>query len=912
MSFAKQAEGRPFWRDSSGAAMDSSRWQKIQTLFHEAADFPEPEQRAFLESKCSDDADLIGEVMILLDEDARANSMLDGNIAQVADRILNDSTAARLPFKEFGPYRIKKALGEGGMGMVYLAEREDLGSQVAIKILRDAWLSPARRTLFATEQRTLAQLNHPSIARLYDADTSPDGTPFFVMEYVEGIPLTIYCDQNNCSIRGRLQLFRTVCEAVLYAHQHAVIHRDLKPSNVLVKTDETVRLLDFGIARHLDSLGDSGVQTMTGLRLMTPAYAAPEQMRGEQVGIRTDVYSLGVILYELLAGRLPFDLSGRTPAQSEKVLTEQELEKPSAVAQKMAQGPGHEKNLAITTSEDWADLDVLCLTAMHRDVRRRYQSAEALIRDIDHYLRGEPLEARPDTLHYRLSKFVSRHKQPVGAAAAALALVVGLVIFFTARLTIARNAALAEAARTQRIQQFMTNLFQGGDASAGPADTLRVVTLLDRGVQEAQSLNAEPEVQAELYETLGSIYQKLGKLDKADSLLNSGLQELKSLHGDDAPQVAESLVTLGLLRDDQARLPEAERMVREGLAMSKRHLPPNHPAVAKATAALGKVLEDRGSYDAAIKTLEEAVQLQTTKGAPTPELASSLYELANTHFYAGHYDTAESLNQRVLPIYRQIYGERHPRVADVLINLGAIKLDLGHYPEAEKFDRQALDIVQSWYGKDNPETATDLTILARALIHENRFDEAVDLLQQSLAIKERVFGKVHPSVASSLNELGTASLMQGKNDEAEQYFTRMVSIYAEVYGEHHYLFGIALSNVASVHMARQDWPQAEKLYRQVVPIFTESQSANHINTGIARIKLGRSLLRQKRYTEAEAESRSGYEILVKQMDSQVSWLMNARTDLAEEYDALKQPGQAAKYRAEAAALESKAADSAKK
>jgi serine/threonine-protein kinase len=892
--------------------MDSARWQKIQNLFHKAADFPEAEQRTFLESECAEDPALVAEVIILLKEDMQGASMLDAGIAQVAHQILYEPGSAPQAFKEFGPYRILKTLGEGGMGIVYLAERKDLGSQVAIKILRDAWLSPARRELFATEQRTLAQLNHPSIARLYDADTSPDGSPFFVMEYVEGIPLTLYCDENNCCIHGRLQLFRSVCEAVLYAHQHAVIHRDLKPSNVLVKNDETVRLLDFGISKHIESLGESTEKTLTGLRLMTPAYAAPEQIRGEQVGIHSDVYSLGVILYELLAGRLPFDFSNRTPAQAEKILTLQETEKPSAVAGRIVRVPRHGEDAAPATNAEWADLDVLCLAAMHKEPQRRYRSVEALIRDIDHYLKGEPLEAQPDTLAYRARKFVTRNRQAVAAVALVFTLVVGLVIFFTVRLAIARNAALAEAARTQRIQKFMTNLFQGGDASAAPAENLRVVTLLDRGVQEAQSLNTEPEVQADLYETLGTIYQKLGKLDQANTLLNSSLEERKSLYGPDAAPVAESLVALGLLRDDQAQLPEAERIVREGLAMSKRHLPPDHPTVAKATSALGKVLEDRGSYDEAIKTLDEAVRLQSAKGPATPELAVSLFELANTHFYAGHYDVSESINERLLPMYGQIYGERHPRVADILINLGAIKFDLGHYPEAENYDRQALEIVQGWYDKDNPETASDLTLLARALVREDRYDEAVDLLQQSLAIKERVYGKVHPSVASTLNELGSAALRQHENDVAEQDFLRMVDIYRQVYGEHHYLYAVALSNLGSVYSSREEWPRAEKIYRQVIPVFAESQSANHINSGVARIKLGRTLLRQNRYGEAEAESRAGYEILVKQMDPKVSWLVNARKDLAEEYDALKQPEQAAKFRAETAALDSKTSDSAKK
>jgi serine/threonine protein kinase/tetratricopeptide (TPR) repeat protein len=893
--------------------MDSTRWQRVQTLFHEAADMPASEQRVFLETQCGGDAGLVSEVLILLEEDARGGSLLDGDVAELASQIFNDSSSGSLPFKEFGPYRIKQALGEGGMGVVYLAEREDLGNEVAIKILRDAWVSPARRERFNAEQRTLAQLNHPSIARLYDADTSPDGTPFFVMEFVEGVPLTNYCKTQKCSIPERLRLFRAVCEAVLYAHQHAVIHRDLKPSNILVKGDGSIRLLDFGIAKHLENLGELVDQTITGLRMMTPAYAAPEQIRGEQVGIQSDVYSLGVVLYELLAGRLPFDLTKCTPSQAEKVLTGQEAEKPSDVAGKAA-ASAETNGRGVTASRTaWADLDVLCLTAMHKDPQRRYQSVEALIRDVNHYLDGEPLEARADTWHYTLSKFVRRHWQLVSAAAVVFALLVGLVIFYTVRLTRARNAALMQAARTQRIQRFMLNLFQGGDPSAGPADDLRVVTLLDRGVQEARSLDAEPAVQAELYETLGGIYQKLGKLEQADSLMESALAKREALYGPDSTETAKGLLALGSLRDAEARYGDAERLIRQALDRDRRHLPANDPTVAKAMLALGGVLDNRGAYDQSIAILEQTVQLYSAPGLEPVDLADSLYELANAHFYAGHYEKSEEINERALAMYKQIYGERHPRVAEILINLGAIQLDTGHYASAEQFDRQALDIVQAWYGKDNPETATDLTILARSLIYQKRYAEASDLLQQSLAIKERTFGKVHPSVASTLNELGSVALQEGKYGAAEQYFTRMADIYRTEYGEQHYLYATALSNLASVYTAQQQWTRAEKLYRQAIPIYTESQSPTHLNTGIARIKLGRTLLRQHRYFDAEVETHAGYDILSTQMDPKVSWLVNARKDLVEEYEGLKQPEQAAKFRAEIAATEAKAPEiSAKK
>src|ERR1700723_946391 len=644
--------------------MDSSRWQKVQSLFHQAADLPPAERRNFLEARSADDPALVSEVLNLLAEDSLGDSMLDRDVAHVAHQVLHDPSSNDPPFKEFGPYRILKSLGEGGMGVVYLAERDDLHSQVAIKVLRDAWLSPSRRARFAVEQRTLAQLNHPSIARLYDADTSPDGTPFFVMEYVQGLPLTEFCQQHNCPVAERLRLFRDVCEAVLYAHQHAVIHRDLKPSNILVKNDGSVRLLDFGIAKQIENL------------------ETPAEYRGDRVRIRTDVYSLGVIIYELLAGQLPFDFSNRSAVEAEKIIAERAPEKPSAAANRTKESQLSTDAAAPSASKSaWADLDVLCLTAMHKDAARRYQSVEALIRDIDHYLKREPLEARLDTLRYRAGKFVRRNRRSVIAAAAVIMVILSVVVFFTVRLAIARNAALAEAARTQRIQQFMSNLFQGGDEAAGPSDDLRVITLLDRGVQEARALDGDPKVQAELYQTLGEIYQKLGKLDQAESLMRSALDERKSIFGADSREVAESLVALGLLRADQAKLDDAERLVRDGLAMSKRHLPSNHPDVVKATAALGKVLEDRGEYDQAIQVLNEAVRLQSSGAADatvTPELASSLSELANTHFYSGHYDASEALNERVLAMNRQLYGERHPLVADTLINLGAIQLDLGH------------------------------------------------------------------------------------------------------------------------------------------------------------------------------------------------------------------------------------------
>ena len=878
--------------------MDSTRWNRIQELFHAAADLPENDRRAFLKSACHDDDDLMAGVLAMIEEDSRGSSLLDRDMAEVAHHMIGKAASLSIRLKEFSPYRIIKVLGEGGMGVVYLAEREDLGSLVAIKVLRDAWLSPARRERFLIEQRTLAQLNHPSIARLYDADTLADGTPWFVMEYVDGARLTEYCWERHSSIRERLELLRAVCEAVEYAHGHALIHRDLKPSNILVKADGTIRLLDFGIAKQLEGLDQPVDHTRTGLTLMTPAYAAPEQVRGERTGVYTDVYALGVILYELLAGRLPFDLSKRTPGEAETIIVKGEPEKPSVAARRTMELPEMSARAAAASKTSWADLDVLCLTAMHPDARRRYRSVEAMIRDVDHYLKGEPLEARPDTLRYRLGKFVSRNRRAVSAAAIALAVIAGLIAFFTVRLATARRAELAEVARAQRIQHFMLNLFEGGDPEAGPADSLRVVTLLDRGVAEVRALDREPGVQAELYQTLGGIYQKLGKLDQADSLLRTALERSRAVYGPEHSEVARSLVALGLLRVDQAKLPEAEQLIRQGLAMARRTQPADHADVGRATAALGRVLEHRGAYDQAIALLEQAVRLQSAAGAATPDLASSLSELANTQFYAGRYAISDSLNRRVLEMHRKLHGSRHALIADDMLNLSAIQLNLGHPAEAEEFARQALEINRAWYGNDHPETAASLTALAQALMHQERYDEADDLLQQALAIQERVYGKVHPRVALALNELGAVALKRGKLDEAEARFRRVVEIYRAANGDRHYTVAISMANLGSVYLERKAYARAEQLFRDALERYKETLPPNHLNIGITQIKLGRALVRQHRYAEAEGHSLAGYEILSKQTSPSVSWLKSAREDLAAVYDALNQPEKAGRFLAE--------------
>jgi serine/threonine-protein kinase len=871
--------------------LDPERWERAQALFHAALELPDAERRAFLARECGDDGDLEAEVLALLEADERQSSMLDRDLGDVAGSILEGSDT---PYRTIGPYRLSAVLGQGGMGVVYLGEREDTGGRAAIKILRDAALSPARRDRFAGEQRLLAGLDHPSIGQLYDADVLPDGTPYFVMEYVEGLPLTEYCRFWKSSLRERLELFRGVCEAVQAAHRQAVVHRDLKPSNILVKTGGELKLLDFGIAKQLDDPGGTVDATLTGMRLMTPAYAAPEQVLGQPAGIYTDIYALGVLLYELLTGLTPLDLSGKTPGEAERAVAEDQPERPSQIAGKDRDAP------RVTASRgEWSDLDVMCMTAMHKDPQRRYRTVQGLIRDIDHFLRGEPLDAQPDSLGYRARKFLRRNARAAALTAAVAIAGIALIGFYTVRLAAARDSAMAEAESTQRIQDFMLGLFQGGDGGVGPADTLKVLTLIDRGAREAEALEGEPTVQAELLQTLGGLYQQLGSLDRADSLLSRALARRREASGPVSGDVAQSLVALGSLRSSQARLDEAEALARDGLTMATTVLPPGHPVILEAQEVLGRVLQDAGKYDEATALLESVASEYRESDPGGPQYAGAISELANTHFYAGRFEAADSLTRVSLEIDRRLYGSQHPNVADGLVNLGAVQFQWGRYEEAERQYREALEIVETYHGQEHPETASVLTMLGRALNYQEKTDEALGYLERALETQLLLFGPVHPSVASTRNDIGIVALTTGDLALAEESYRAMAEIYDSIYAEPHWFKGIARSNLGAVYLEAERYREAEELFREAAQIFQETLSPEDMNTAIARIKLGRTLLRQGRFAEAESESRAGFNALSAITDPSVSWLQSARQDLAEAYEALGRPDEAEQFRAEA-------------
>jgi serine/threonine protein kinase len=761
--------------------MDSNRWTQIQSLFHDAADLPKSEQRPFLESACGSDDILLADVLALLDEDARSSSLLDRDVAHVADQILNDKSPQPASFQEFGHYKIKHVLGEGGMGVVYLAEREDLHSLVAIKLLRDAWLSPARRERFAVEQRTLAQLNHPCIARLYDAGILADGTPWFVMEYVDGLPLTEYCRQRSCSIDQRLRLFHAVCEAVLYAHQNAVIHRDLKPSNILVKNDGSVRLLDFGIAKQIDGADASVDQTRTALRLMTPAYASPEQIRGERVGIQTDVYSLGVILYELLAERLPFDLSSKTPAEAETLIAQTEPQKPSAPFKGRADRQ--------TTGTAWADLDVICLTAMHKDPQRRYRSVEALIRDVDHYLSGEPLEARPDTFRYRMGKFVNRNRRAVTAATLAFAAVIALVIFFLVRLTRERDNADRQTAIADSINRFLSNdlLARSNPLQSGKASE----TLLDAVVQASANIDRqfqrEPQVAARLHQTIArSLDSRTDypvartEYDRAAALFNQI----------DGPLSQDAIITQLQRASMEARtyeagsLPEAKKILADQEVLLAKIPKPRADLNVWLLSARGMIALIGNDAKSAVQNFQAAQD--AAQKLPSFDQRTRLdlkQRLVFAYIRSGDPAKAEQLARELISEYSSVAGADSPNVLRVRLNLTQALMNESKFAEAVQEANKIYPSFVTMLGEDHELT---MQLLATRAQSEGSLGDWDGTIRDDLTIYRIASQKQGPLSFFPIATLSDASMAQcraGRLDEGAANARKATDDSQKAFGE---------------------------------------------------------------------------------------------------------------------------------
>jgi serine/threonine protein kinase/Tfp pilus assembly protein PilF len=871
-------------------SMGSERWQRAQALFHDALALPEEKRNEFLLRECSDDLALRDDVLALLAEDARGDSLLERDLSHLAHEVF-EASPPRL--SSIGPYRVLRVLGQGGMGVVYLAEH--LGRRVAIKVLRDAPLSAVRRERFEREKQLLAQLVHPAIARLYEADTLPDDTPYFVMEYVEGGTITQFCSERGCSISERLALFREVCEAVQYAHREAVVHRDLKPSNILVTPQGKVTLLDFGIAKQIEGLDRGSHGTHTGQHLMTPAYAAPEQLRGDAVGVYTDIYALGLILYELLATVPCFDLRDCTPAHVAETVLRWEPTRPSLRAASAA--PSTHARLS---RAHWAELDLICLTALHKEPQRRYSSVEALIRDLDHYRYSEPLDARPDDLAYRARKFLVRNRHAVAGFSLALAAVLSVAAFYTVQLAKERGVAQAEAAKGREVSEYLIGLFEANDplGEGEPAQDIR--SLLDRGVERAESLAAQPQVQAQMFNVLGRVYTMLSEYEQAEKLLKRALVLRKTDKTD--IELAETLTNIGVLYRYDSKFEEAEKLTRQALAIRERELPATHPDLAVTLDNLGVVLSNEGRYAEASAVLHRALDIRRSSYAqPHPLVGHTLNNLAVNEFNEGHYDEAERYYREALGISKATYGPNHAYTAVDLANLGVLLDTKGNYAEADVMMSEALRITRERLGENHYETAFRMTQLGGMLRRKGDYDRAEGYLRKSLEIEGRVLEPNHRNTGVTLNHLALTLQERHRYAEAESFMRRAAEVFRERLGPQHAFTGTVTCSVGYLLHLQGRNPEAEVQFREGLRILSTSLPAGHDMIALNESRYGVLLTSMSRFEEAEQLLARSYGVLKKAFGEQHKDTLETGGRLAALYLAWGKPESAAPYQRGASA-----------
>lgn len=774
------------------------RWQAIDALLDRLFNVSPAARESILEEVEVEDPELAraarrlsaaAEAVDLSPGGALATGLLEGF---AADAPAPDSIVG----KRIGPWRLVKELGHGGMGRVYLAERADgqFEQQVALKLLFAGPQSDDLLRRFDQERRILARLDHPHIARLLDGGKTEDGRPWFAMELVDGMRIDQYCDQHQLGVEERLRLFTTVAEAVQAAHQSLIIHRDLKPANILVTPDGEVKLLDFGIAKPLDTEEQTADATRTLQRMLTPSYATPEQIRGESLTTTSDVYQLGLLLYELLTGRRAHRLDETTPQAIERAVCETPPTRPSlAVLEPATADADGEDAEALAAARDTiptrlarrlrGDLDTILLTALRKEPVRRYASAEQMAADVRRHLEGLPVEARMDSVAYRAEKFVRRHARGLAVVAVTASLAIGLATFYTVRLAAERDRARWEAQKAARVSEILTSLFEGADPYAVRAREPTVRELLDAGATRVgEELGDQPELQATLLTTLGGIYARLGAYEPAERILEQAIGLWDSRVPEDLVSVTDALIALAGVHSERRRFESAERLLERALEIRAATYGAEHTAVSDVMSALG-----------------------------------------NTYKQAGRLDEAEELHRRALAIRRHRFGDRSAEVAETLHNLGILQQLRGRFDDALSMHREEVRIFRELHGPDHPDVANAYNSIGATIGNSGDLAGSEPYFARALRIRERHFGDAHPHTAMTLHNLGFINAELGRYDVAERLLKRAREGWTTLFGPRHAEVARCTASLGHLYMVEGRLSEAEPLLREGLHLWSETQ-----------------------------------------------------------------------------------------
>ncbi|MEZ4585256.1 MAG: serine/threonine-protein kinase [Gemmatimonadales bacterium] len=847
---------------SSGS---SGRWKQIEELFERASQLPPERRSAFLTEACGADRALRTEVESLLQAGEQAGNFIDGAISGARPALERPGIA---PGARLGPYEVIRELGVGGMGAVYLAERADeqYKSRVAIKLARDVAARPEVMQRLRAERQILANLDHPNIAKLLDGGATERGQPYVVMEYVEGIPIDRYADQERLGVSDRIRLLIDVAAAVEHANRNLVVHRDLKPSNILVTAGGVPKLLDFGIAKLLAPMEDlEAPVTQTAVRLLTPAYASPEQVRGDPITTASDVYSLAVVGYELLVGQLPYP-SGRAPSQDyARIVLEEEPVRPSVM---VTTGPtsgappaGDTSTLRRSTPDRLrrrlaGDLDTIFLTALRKEPGRRYPTAAAFADDLKRHLDGLPVRARGDTFRYRAAKFVRRNRLAVATVATALIVGLGMIGFYTRRLATERDRAVAEAAKADQVAEFLTEVFSNANPEESGGAQVTARDLLAKGAARASEID-DPAVQAALLTTIGSAYIKIGQADSARPVLERALTLQQRTLGADHPDVAMTLLHLGELQYEAGSYDSSYTLLDKAVAMQARtDAPPLERALGLNN--LGWITYERGDLPRADSLYRVALALRLSAVDSVSEpVAESQNNLAVVQAALGNLETADSLYRSAIAIRERVLGPDNPLLGFAYNNLAALLEERRLLPAAESLYRAALAIEVAAYGPDNPRQSTNYVNLGRVLGRLGRNQEAESMLQAELRL-DRLRGENHPYVAYDLRTLGDFFWTIKQPAQAERYYRDALAIYRLLAEPDALSTGSTLRGLALLRLDARDYAGAEPLLAEAVESWERLLPNDHTDlmqlrallgeayAGLGRTAAGRALLEPAR------------------------------------------------------------------
>jgi len=826
----------------TASGQTAAKWTRIQDLFYKAAELPAAERAAFLATACPDEPSLriqVSNLVAAIEEDGA----ITGRVQRAAESVLGSSepdTGERI-----GPYEIVRLIGRGGMGAVYLATRADdqFRKQVAIKTMRFGG-SPELLQRFRAERQILANMEHPNIARLLDGGVTSSGLPYLVMDFVEGVTITAYCEGRALALRDRLRLFQQVCSAVQYAHTNLVIHRDLKPANISVTADGTPKLLDFGIAKLLDhtQIEAGTAATVADERLMTPDYASPEQVRGEPVVTATDVYSLGVVLYELLTRVLPFQLRGATAAEVERIVCGQDPVKPSAAA-----------SASLTKLERRAlagDLDNIVMMALSKDPARRYPSVWHLNEDVTRYLSGYPVQARQDSWVYRTRKFVARRRLGVASAVTAVVLVMAFVI----ALIWERNASDRERVKAQEVTRLMLDLFRVSDPSESRGETVTAREVMDRGAERMErELSLQPELRATMLHTIADVYRQLGLYPRSLDLAQQSLVLRRQILSPTDSDTIRSVISIGQVLSSMGKYQESEERLREALSLIAGRGETQSVLAAETWQALGYSLQRLGRMAEAEAAHTEAVKIfRKTLGPESAEAGEAVKSLAITVFEAGDARKAEPHFREASRIRLKARGPTDPTYGAALLGLANSLARQGRDPEAEPLFQQVLELYRKLYGNSHVETAGALNDLA-AMYGESgvRRADAVATHRQALAAFRAAVGEEHPLVANSLNNLAVNLMRARQYPEAEKLGTEALRMNQKLLGDDHPNVTINLSLLAVLAERRYDYAAAEMMFRDVLAKRLRLSPQNPLLLANTRFNLASILAARGNFIDAE-------------------------------------------------------------